>query len=247
MTGFFRLGLVVLLLAGIACVSAIVTMQFAVHRTVVQVPDLRGLSSSEAASRAAALGLDLTVTRKLYSTVLPEGRVLLQSPAGGASVRRGWNLAVAASLGPRRIAIPSVVGKTEREAVLLLGARGLDLGSVAHLPSTRAPAGTVLAQDPGADAAGAEQPQVSLLVAEAAPALEGASVMPDVVGKVFSEAAAGLEREGFSVERQLGAPPGAEVALPPATVPGTVLAQSPEAGSRVGRASRVVLWAVPEP
>ena len=35
--------LIAVLLAGFACISAIVTMQFAVHRAVVKVPDLKGL------------------------------------------------------------------------------------------------------------------------------------------------------------------------------------------------------------
>ncbi len=245
MSGWFRLGLVVLLLAGIAGVSAIVTMQFAVHRGVVAVPDLRGLPVAEAASRAAGLGLDVSVTRKLYSTVLPEGRVLLQTPVGGAEVRRGWNLAVATSLGPRRVAVPAVVGRSEREAVLLLRARGLDLGSIAHLPSARVPAGTVLAQDPEADAQGAEQPSVSLLVAEAAPPQGASFVMPDVAGKPYGEAEALLERAGFRVERRAGAPPGAQVVLTPETAPGTVLAQEPEAGARIEQGGRVVLWAAP--
>ncbi len=234
MSGWFRLGVLLLGLLGIAGLSAIVTMQFAVHRGVVQVPDLRGLPIADATSRAAAQGLELSVSRELYSTVLPPGRVLAQTPAPGAEVRRGWTLVIAQSLGPRRVAVPAVVGKSERDAVLLLRARGLDLGAIAHLPDNRAPAGTVLAQNPGAGAQGAEQPSVSLLVAETAPVEEKAWVMPDVVGKPYAEASALLERAGLRVSAGIDT-----------TTNGLVTAQMPEAGFRVEAGAQAVLRSAP--
>ncbi len=242
MTRYLRFGLVLGLLLGIAGLSAIVTMQFAVHRTTVEVPDLQGLSVGAATSRAAALGLDLSVTQRLYSTVLPAGAVLLQSPAGGATVRRGWDVAVAQSLGPRRIAIPDLLGKPEREALLTLRQHGLELGAIAHLPTRSASPGTVLAQDPGPAAEGAEQPSVNLLIAVPAPAEPPAWVMPDETGKPYPEAAASLSKLNLHAESAAGAPPGVRVPLSPATAPGTVLAQTPEAGTRVDASSKIVLW-----
>ncbi len=235
-----------MLLAGIACLAAIVTMQFAVHRSIVQVPQLQGLTVAEATGKAARLGLDLSVSRRLYSTALPAGRVLLQTPAEGATVRRGWDVAVAESLGPRRMAIPAVVGKNERDATLLLRRKGLELGAIAHLPTRAAPAGTVLAQDPGANAKEAEQPSVSLLVASPAPEQTPAWAIPDEVGKRYSTAAAELERAGLHVESETGAPPGAQVTFSPATPPGTVLAQTPESGERVDASAKIVLWVAGE-
>lgn len=242
MRGFFRFALVATLLAGIACVAAIVTMQFAVHRAEVRVPDLRGEPVTIAVSRAAALGLDLSVTQRLYSTALPAGAVLLQSPAPGASVRRGWNLAVAESLGPQKVAIPAVVGRSERDAILLIRQRGLELGEVAHMPTRESPPGTVLAQDPPALAHGAERPSVSLLVAAPAPEPPKAWVMPDERGKLFAAAQAELAGAGLPAESAAGAPPGAQVSLTATTAPGTVVAQTPPAGARVDAETKIVLW-----
>ena len=242
MKAYFRFSLVALLLAVIACLSAVITMQFAVHRAVVQVPDVQGLTVAEAASRAARLGLDLSVSQRLYSTVLPAGRVLLQTPKGGATVRRGWDVAVAESLGPRHIAIPNVLGRSEHDAILLLRQKGLELGAIAHLPTRAASAGTVLAQDPGADAKEAEQPSVSLLVASPAPEQTPAWVMPDEVGKDYAAAAAELEKAGLHVGSAAGAPPGSQITLGPATIPGTVLAETPEPGARVDTSTKVVMW-----
>ncbi len=247
MIGYFRFALIAMLLAGIACVSAIVTMQFAVHRAEVRVPDLKGMTVDAAVSRAAERGLDLSVTQRSYSTALPAGRVLLQTPAPGAAVRRGWDLAVAESLGPRRIAIPDVLGKSERDAILLIRQKGLELGAIAHMPDARVEAGTVLAQDPGPAAKGAEQPSVSLLVAAPQPAEAPAWVMPDEVGKNYGEAAAELERAGLHVESAAGAPAGAQVVLTAQTTPGTVIMQTPLAGARVDASARIVLFVTKAP
>ncbi len=245
MISLFRFALVTMLLAGIAGISAIVTMQFAVHRSVVKVPDVQGLSVDEAASRAAQLGLDLSVTQRFYSTALPAGRVLLQTPAPGAQVRRGWDVAVAQSLGARELSIPDVRGKSEHDAVLLIRQKGLELGAVAHLPDARVAVGTVLAQDPDANARRAAQPSVSLLIASPVAAETSAYVMPDLSGKPYPEATAMLTHAGLHAEANAGAPPGAQVAVPAGAVPGTVIAQQPPAGARVDAASRITLWVAP--
>ncbi|RRA48677.1 PASTA domain-containing protein [Acidipila sp. EB88] len=242
MIAYFRFALIAMLLAVIAGVSAIVTMQFAVHRAEVAVPDLKGLSLDAAISKAAERGLDVSVTERFYSTALPAGRVLLQTPGAGASVRRGWNLAVAESLGAQKIAIPDVVGKSERDALLLIRQQGLELGAVAHLPDARVPPGSVLAQDPAPEAKGAERPSMSLLVAAPQPADAPAWVMPDEQGKPYAEAAEALSKAGLQVESAAGAPPGAQITLSPATAAGTVVVQAPPAGARIDASTHVVLW-----
>ncbi len=241
MTAYFRFALVAVLLLGIACVSAIVTMQFAVHGAVVTVPDFKGQPVNEAVSRAAALGLDLSVRQQFYSTALPAGRVLLQSSQPGAQVRRGWNLAVAESLGTRQITIPNIVGKNEHDAIFTIRQKGLELGAIAHMPDAQLPPGTVLAQDPGPQAKGAERPSVSLLVADPQPAKSPAFAMPDETGRLYSEAAEELGKAGLHVESALGAPDGSQLKLTVQTQPGVVVAQTPAAGSKIDTATRIVL------
>ena len=166
----------------------------------------------------------------------------MQSPAAGTSVRRGWDLAVAESLGPQRVTIPDVEGKHEQDAILLLRQKGLELGASAHLPDAQVPPGTVLAQDPGPHARGASRPSVSLLVASPDPPPAPAFVMPNAVGRPYAEVSAELAKAGLQVGSAAGAPPGATVKLTPAIVPGTVVAQSPYAGARVDPSSKIILW-----
>ncbi len=66
--------------------------------------------------------------------------------------------------------------------------------------------------------------------------------MPDETGKLYPDAAADLAKANLRAESASGAPPGAQITLSPGTPPGTVLAQTPEAGARVEASSKIVLW-----
>ena len=244
MIAFFRFAWVAILLACIACVSAIVTMQFAVHGQEVRIPDFKGQTVAEATSNAAALGLDLNATQRFYSTELPAGRVVMQSPVAGAQVRRGYNLAVAVSLGPQRVAVPAVLGMDEHAAILAIRQAGLELGALHHMPDRAVAAGTVIAQDPQPHATGAANPSVNLLVATAQPVLPTDEwfVMPDETGLAYTEASAALTRAGLQVQ-SVPAPP------PPANgkpiVSGTITGQQPAAGSRIEKQTPIVLAVAP--
>ena len=123
MSHFFRFALVVLLLCVVALGSAVITMQFAIHGAEVLVPDLRGLTVSEAMRKTASQELNLSVDNRFYSAEIPTGRVLTQSPASGTVVRREWHVRITESLGPQRIAIPNVIGQYERAATISIASR----------------------------------------------------------------------------------------------------------------------------
>ena len=169
MINFFRLVLAGLALAMAGLVSAVVTMRLAIHGAEVKVPDIQGLTVSEAVHKTANMGLNLGIDNKYYSVDVPAGRVLAQSPLPGAIVRREWRMRVTESLGPQRVAIPKVVGQQERVAAIEVRRVGLELEETAQMPWTGAPPGTVIAQNPQQGLGGVERPSVSLLVSTAAP------------------------------------------------------------------------------
>jgi beta-lactam-binding protein with PASTA domain len=80
---------------------------------------------------------------------------------------------------------------------LNLRQRGLELGSVAHLPTANATADQVIAQSPTPDAQQISTPSVTVLTS-AAPAPE-AFVMPNFVGSKLSEASAAIRAAGLVV------------------------------------------------
>ncbi|MGA7523112.1 MAG: PASTA domain-containing protein [Acidobacteriaceae bacterium] len=239
MIGFFRFILVLLLLVVVGMTSAILTMHFAIHGAEVAIPDFRSMTVPEAGQRAASLGLTLHVENRLYSAEIPAGRVANQSPAAGATVRRGWRVWLTESLGPQKIAIPNLLGKDQRIAAIDIRRAGLSTGIVAVMPWPDAQPGVVFAQSPEPNASGAEGPVMNLLVA--APPVQtlppDSMVMPQLVGQGFTAAAwsvahAGLHLAPVKEDTQLApvnaaGPPQAPIA------PGSVIAQSPAAGDRV--------------
>jgi eukaryotic-like serine/threonine-protein kinase len=242
MINFFRLALAFLAIAMAGLVSAVVTMRFAIHGAEVKVPDLQGLTVSEAVHKTANLGLNLGIDNKYYSADVPAGRVLAQSPLPGAIVRREWRMRVTESLGPQRVAIPKVVGQQERVAAIEVRRVGLELEETAQMPYSGAQPGTVIAQNPQQGAGGVERPSVSLLVSTPAPNLAPALVMPQLTGMPLAAATALVVHAGLKVgpvqnTYSAAAPPAdADGGMAPADTvdpAGTVLSQTPVAGHKV--------------
>jgi beta-lactam-binding protein with PASTA domain len=245
MTRLFQLVLVVMMLALVALLSAITTMHFAIHGAEVTVPDFRGLPMAEAFHKAANLGMNLSVDNRFFSAEVPAERVLGQSPEPGTVVRREWHVRVTESLGPQKVAIPNLVGQQERVAVIEIRRLGLEPGNTAHLPDPTVATGTIIAQNPAADATGVEQPNISLLVSEEGPPLLGGFVMPDFTGQPFTASAYSVVHAGLKLApvRDVPAaipavPPLAGVTAPqpplqPPIPTGSIVSQNPAAGYRV--------------
>jgi len=240
---FFRIGTTVLAMTAVALLSCLITMRLAIHAGVVDVPNLSGMTLEEASDKISGSSLNLTVENRFYSTTVPVGRVLSQSPAPGASVRKGWHMRITESMGPQRVAIPNTVGMDEHEAGMAIRKASLDLGALAHLPAPGL-ADTVLAQTPPANAEGVDKPEVSLLLTEPESSAPKAYVMPNLVGLSYSAANAKMREMDLhvnaivpqaavaaSIDPSIPAP--APVAMIPA---GVVLTQVPAAGMRVSSA-----------
>ena len=138
MKPFFKFAMLALVLVVVALVSALTAMRFAIHGQAVEVPVVVGLTPVEAERAVAGLGLQIEVERQYYSPQIPEGRIMTQLPLPGSKVRRGWQVRVAQSMGPQRVAIPDVTKQSERAAEWNLQRRGLELASTAEmqLPGT---------------------------------------------------------------------------------------------------------------
>ena len=213
MKSFFRVALLALLLVVVALVSALTAMRFAIHGQEVAVPALVGLRPADAERAAAALGLQIQIERQYYSAQIPEGRITSQLPMPGTKVRRGWDLRVAQSLGPQRVAIPDVAGESERAAELNIRRRGLDISSTAQMQMPGTPADQVLAQSPPANASQVAAPKINLLVSAA---VDGqAYVMPSFIGQPLGTASRGLQDSGFKLGNiSVEAPPSGAPASP---------------------------------
>jgi len=232
---FLRYLLLALVLVMVALVSALTAMRLAIHGREVQVPNLVGKSPSEARNLCARSGLLFEAEGRFYSTDVPEGHVVSQAPASGTTVRRGWRVRVAESLGPQRVSIPDVTGSSSRAAEINIRRRGLDLGTIAigHVPDQ--PADQVVAQQPPANASGISSPTINLLVS--APPDPQSFVMPDFTGTRSGEAIRALQDAGLRLAGMNEMPDANGAA-------GTIVRQSPAAGQKVSAGMGVILYVV---
>jgi beta-lactam-binding protein with PASTA domain len=256
---FFNILLGALAMLVVALLSAFITMRLAIHGREVKVPNLTGLTLSEASKQTRSLGLILTLENRFYSPNTSPGHILAQSPAPGVTVRRQWAVRVTESLGAQQVAIPDVLGQSERTASINIRRLGLELGAVAHIAAPGEP-GIVIAQTPNPNAAGVDRPRVSLLLSEPEEAESPqAFLMPSLAGLTLAGAAARAAAAGLHIvsAEDLNTPtpatdaaqaststPGspsttsAPAASPTSPTPqavsiGTVVAQTPPAGHRV--------------
>ncbi len=228
-----------LVLVAVALMSALTAMRFAIHGQEVQIPAIVGMTPIEAERALTGMGLQLEVERQYYSPQIAEGRIMSQLPMPGTKVRRGWQVRVAQSMGPQRVAIPDVTKQSERAAEWTLRRRGLDLASVAQMQLVGVPADQVLAQSPPANANQVAAPRTSLLVTIAAD--EPAYVMPSFVGQPLGGVSRTLQDAGFklgnvSMAASAAAPGNAPSSFssPPQPSPASIIVvQAPAAGQKV--------------
>jgi eukaryotic-like serine/threonine-protein kinase len=227
---FFR-GLVLLL---VFLSSALLAMRFAIQGREVRVPKLVGLTPADAERVANSDGLVLSVESRFYSSSVPQGRIVSQSPAPEATVRRGWKIRVAESLGAQHAAVPNLIGQSQHAAEINISRRGLEIGSVAtiHLPGAQPE--TVVSQNPTPDATDVASPKVGLVFAASDNAQR--YVMPNFVGKPLAEAAVSVEKNGFTLGKVQHVP-AVEENNP--ALADTVLRQSPPAGQKVSAGATI--------
>jgi beta-lactam-binding protein with PASTA domain len=230
MRNFLRILWMSLVLLIVALLSALTAMRLAIHGGEVTVPDFQGKTPAEARRIADDNGLAAQIEREYYSPTVPRGRVLSQMPVAGTVVRRGWELRLALSLGPQRVAIPQVIGESDRAAAISIEQPGLDPASTATLQIFGVPSGQVVAQNPPPNATDISAPKISLLVAQ--DASPQAFVMPSFIGQPLGSATNTLADAGFPAPRAtLSSPTSTEPATalaPPAATPASTTPATPE-------------------
>jgi eukaryotic-like serine/threonine-protein kinase len=245
MKSFFRMVLLLLVLLLVALVSALTAMRLAIHGSEVAVPTIVGLSPAEAQRALAVVGLQMVIERQYYSPQVPEGKILSQLPEPGTNVRRGWQVRVSESLGPQRIAIPDVLGQSERAADFNIRRRGLEIAGVAQIAMPGTPPDQVLSQNPLPNASEVSAPKISLLVS-GAPQPQ-AFVMPNFAGQSLGSVSAQLAAAGMRLGDVTfsapavpdgGAPVSGTAPVQPSPA-SIIVMQSPAPGQQIFSASTV--------
>jgi beta-lactam-binding protein with PASTA domain/predicted Ser/Thr protein kinase len=159
----------------------------------VKLPDVRNRSVAEA--RTLLEGFHITESAEHHETV-PKDVVIGQSPEAGAKVVRTSPVTIVVSLGPDRVEVPTLVGKTRDEARALLQNSRLKLGEVFEAFSDTVPPGVVMKTNPAAGASVKPGNKVELQVSKGPKPF----AVPVVVGKKLKAAQKVLEDAGLKVK-----------------------------------------------
>ncbi len=162
-----------------------------------------------------------------YDGTVPVGAVLTTDPPVGTSLPISADVVIVRSKGPAPTPVPTVAGKSVDDAQNKLLVAGFSLGADKPTFAADADNGAVIGSDPAAGQLVAQGSTVSLLIA--------ASVtVPSVRGEAGNQAAADLQRAGFTVT--LG-----DATFDADIDGGSAVGTTPNAGSRVDPALPVVL------
>jgi beta-lactam-binding protein with PASTA domain len=101
-----------------------VAMVISQGRQPIQVTDWTGKPADQAVKALTDAKLKVDATKQDFSTTVPKGSVITQSPPTG-TLFQGDAVALVVSKGPELVLVPSVIGKQEGEATSILQGLGL--------------------------------------------------------------------------------------------------------------------------
>jgi beta-lactam-binding protein with PASTA domain/predicted Ser/Thr protein kinase len=202
-----------------------VTLSVSSGPAIVAVPDVAGLSLSDATTRLEKAGFKVT-TRDEFSNTVPKGRAIGTEPAAGTQLSTSQVVTVLVSRGTNQVEVPGVVGLDDQDALAALQNAGLS-GILVQRDSTE-PEGQVLSQSPAAGNLVPRGSQVTIF------ASTGAITVPDVVGQARKTAVTAVKKAGFTAAVT------EETTDDPSQV-GRVISVFPPAGSRGRRGDTVTI------
>lgn len=225
------LGVLAVLLGVLALLLFLLARQLGVLDTgkaTIDVPNVVGQESGDANTTLSAAGFRVRAIQE-PNDKFAANIVFQTKPAAGTKRAKDAEVAIYISTGVNVAVIPSVVGDTVEVARAKLAAGGYAMVTTDEESETVAP-GTVIRQDPAADAEAKPGQSVAVFIAKAT----GTVAIPEVGGKSPEDAKIDLTKVGFRVAIQPEASP---------TVPkGTVIRTEPAAPAKVDRGSPVVIF-----
>jgi serine/threonine-protein kinase len=130
-------------------VGAPVTVLVSSGPQEVSVPSVSGETQAAATATLAAAGLKVVVTKREVSEPAP-GTVISQSPSAGSQSKVGGQVAIVVAQALSQVAVPSVVGQSEVQAVAALTSAGFTSSTVTRTVTEPSKVGTVVQQSPAA-------------------------------------------------------------------------------------------------
>ncbi len=161
-------------------------------------PDIIGLSESEALEKLKALGFANIIAVYEYNNEIENGIVFNQTPDSGEVIKLDYEINIIVSQGPNpeEGQVPNVIGKNVKDAIIILQEAGFTNILVNEIPNQEK-IGIVFKQNPEPEKWVKYESEIYLEVSM------GVEV-PNVIGMKEDKAKNTLEKEGFIVNIQYG-------------------------------------------
>jgi serine/threonine-protein kinase len=199
-------------------------------RQIVSVPNVVGMSLTDAANALEQVGLSVGNRTPQFSDTQPQGTVLAQNPDAGRQARKGDNVDLTVSEGQQKAIVPDVVGQAEADAAATLANAGFRVNRIREAHSG-VEKGVVFDQDPKANSQAPSGSVVTIFVSEGSDQV----TVPDEIGKTADEAKADLESQGLNVVEQT------QFTFDSSQY-GHVIDQDPKGGTTVSRGDTVTIY-----
>jgi serine/threonine-protein kinase len=165
--------------------------------TLVEVPNVTGISQDEALQRLQAEGFQVRTSFEPSEDV-EAGNVIRTEPTFGTMVEEGSVVELFVSSGPEEVPVPPVVGETLANAQQLITDAGLTVGQVTERADATFAEGIVIEQDPPQGVRVGIDAPVNLVVSTGPETV----IVPDVVTQSERDATAAITGLGLLVRVQ---------------------------------------------
>ncbi len=216
-------------------VNYVIMPWYVYHGGTLSVPDVTKIPYEEAAKNLGEAGLVAIESDKVLDNQYPAGTVLMQNPEPGAIVKHGRHIYLTICAGELQVVVPTLRGRSMRDARFAVERNGLLMGEVYYAASDSSPVNTVISQSllPGERVKKGTPISITVSTGRESSTIE----VPDLSGKSFAEAERILVRLGLKVG-QIYFQPSSEL------LPNTIIGQLPLPGSPVDSATTIDLYVV---
>lgn len=163
-----------------------------------QVPDLTGLTQTQATSALTGAGLTLGTATPVLSPTAYAFSVVSQNPTAGSQVSAGTPVNVQFSAGSHLIQVPNEVGVVEDYALQAIVGAEFEV-AVSRQASTTVPDGYVISQDPAGSALALLSSPVNLVVSSGGPVIAAVPNVDVTSGGIQYLDEAALYQAGFAI------------------------------------------------
>ncbi len=205
------------------------------HGGTLTVPDVTGVPFDTARAMIDGSGLQTIQAETRPDPDHPSGTVINQNPQAGAVVKHGRRVYLTISGGEAQVLVPSLRGRSTRDAKFALERYGLKLGGINYATSGNFPENTIIEQSIAAESRVSRGTVVNITVSRGQEMHQ--IQVPQLVGKSTTEA----EKLLLSARLKVG-----NISFQPSfdLLPNTVVDQFPRSGEMVNEGQAVDLFIV---